>query len=328
MFDVTTEQFNQAIQYFQQNPNKTKYSRKISDLPCSFIKITKNAPDNSLIAISRQTLGAGSSGKVKLGRNLITGELTAIKIQIFCFKHKPAIAAINHFHHKEITILNQLNQLYGTIFRAKQHSNRYFFKHYIFSMYFEGITLREYFPKNTPFKFFDFIDIMLKTLEQLKLLHEKNIVHGDLSFRNILVHKKADGEITVRLIDFGLSNFLQDGITQFPIQDYSFNEQAYTPPECDPKISPKLLTYYENNINNSAKISAWAQKGYGFHNPSSDLYSLIWSAHYYCSYAQPKINPFILSLYHKVCNKFSLQDRPSLEELTEELTKQQRLRPQ
>ncbi len=54
-------------------------------------------------------------------------------------------------------------------------------------------------------------EIGLKTLEEVKKLHDLNMVHRDLHSGNILVERKPDGSFGVTVVDFGLSKVLKNG---------------------------------------------------------------------------------------------------------------------
>ena len=69
------------------------------------------------------------------------------------------------------------------------------------------------------------LEIWIKTLLQLKILHNKNIIHRDIKPSNILIN--TENEIRVHLIDFGQSNFVnqQDQEKRIPFS------LIYSPPE-------------------------------------------------------------------------------------------------
>lgn len=110
-------------------------------------------------------------------------------------------------------------------------SDCHYIKHnnniYITRPFLEGITLDCYlnsihFPKKSTNKI---LEIWIKTLLQLKILHNKNIVHRDIKPSNILIN--IENEINVHLIDFGQSNFIsqQNQEKRIPFS------LIYSPPE-------------------------------------------------------------------------------------------------
>lgn len=98
--------------------------------------------------------------------------------------------------------------------------------------YIEGLTLDSFFKSHRiekKNKLLLILDIWIKTLEQLNILHQNEIIHRDLKPQNILLasDKLNPKELKVKLIDFGQSNFLYKQIEEKRIP---FSLQ-YSPPE-------------------------------------------------------------------------------------------------
>ncbi len=73
---INNEEINiKAIQYFDENPQKTKYSRKLSGMPYSFRKI-----NNQIYLIINERIGQGCFGYIKKIINIETQKEYAIKI--------------------------------------------------------------------------------------------------------------------------------------------------------------------------------------------------------------------------------------------------------
>lgn len=71
----------------------------------------------------------------------------------------------------------------------------------IISYFFEGMTLREYF-RTYPFDLLDRMKICAGIAHTLGSVHQKNVIHRDLTSDNILVNPKT---LEVHLVDFGQS---------------------------------------------------------------------------------------------------------------------------
>ena len=298
--------------------NTDKSSRKATNYPYSMIQT-----NHGFFLISRITLGVGSSGKVKIGKNISTGQLVAIKTQLFVedFNHNDIsmwqytydpfrnVDPVNYDDNRwawidEIKTLKQLGQLHGATARwrmlpasgwknkydknPKHESYRYNLKVYIFSDFFEGTTLSK--CLENPIDAKEILMIMITTLKQLAKLHELDIVHGDLSGENIIVHRNSDGTIEIRFIDFEFSGKLQNGIKRYPRLGYKFTSSNYVPPECDNKMvlddvipdlkeSKRFPIHILTAIENLAKEKYHVGEnldGYGFITLQSDLYSFLW----------------------------------------------------
>jgi serine/threonine protein kinase len=283
--------------YFENNKSVNKYSRKQSKFACSFMNTNMG-----LFAVSRHTVGSGSSGKVKVGKNVHTGDIVAVKIQLL--NGNNVLDFVDNLDEPKILI--QLGQLYTTTGRwwcgvlpnegwvnkheqeSKYRTKKYNFKFYIFSKFFEGITLFKYFENYAP-TLEKILRIVIKVLEKLEILNKQNMIHGDLSFSNILINKTPEGEIDINLIDFGLGGVLCNGIKKFPVIDYRFTKKSYVPPECDYtkvlyKVIPDLVTFKTTGslaLQEFYTINYLAREKYGFQTITSDLYSLGWGIYKY-----------------------------------------------
>ena len=158
---------------------------------------------------------------------------------------------------------------------------RYNFKFYVVSNFFEGETLYKYL-RNNDLSLEETLKILLTVLEELQELHKKNIIHGDLSFKNILIKKNSNGKIEIHLIDFGFSGKMKNGIKKYPFSNYKF-EYIYVPPECDPIIAPQLVSPKVFKAHIVDAINDLANAGYGFNTVTSDLYSLGWWIYYHAN---------------------------------------------
>jgi len=324
---LTSEHIREASSYFEATPKFNKYSRKQSQLldPFSFIVTI-----NGMFAISNSiegTLGHGSSGRVKIGKNINTGQLVAIKRLL---SNECSPVDYNDLLYEEVNILCELGQLHATAERwwnnvegsqlskeddgwinkyekdPEYMSIRYNYKFYIFTDFFDGITLYKHFKQDV-LTTERILQIIIQVLEQLDLLNRKGIIHSDFSLNNILYNKSNR---KIRIIDFGLAGKLQNGIKKFPILKYKSTKERYLSPECDYRkvlheIIPqsKAWLYCTNQIYIIHEIDRLAKEGYGFNTITSDLYSLGW-----CIYHQAggKQNPVLRELqqYTYISNPF------------------------
>ena len=237
---LTPEEIKIAKAYFAQYPQSTKLSKKmilsLNDnkqvkLACSVIKST----DGKLYALYggkqlykpknvKGLLGKGTYGKVKLAQSLDDGTIIAAKVQTVRLTEKEKISDIK----KEENIQKAVGQYLGS---TKRHDPNYKLttKYYTFSEFVEGQSLTNYFRNNYNLPITKKLEIILAILKATKELHNKDIIHADLSFNNVLYDPKT-GKVTI--IDFGFANKadLNHSITlPFPIP---FNPKGYNAPEC------------------------------------------------------------------------------------------------
>ncbi len=69
----------------------------------------------------------------------------------------------------------------------------------------EGLSLRGFLKESHENRSLVVVDLMQKLAEHLQTMHKAKLVHGDIKPANIIVQEQADGELSLRLIDFGSS---------------------------------------------------------------------------------------------------------------------------
>ena len=247
---LTSEQIALAKVYFAKNPTQTKLSRKtrILDnngnpvlLPHSIMK----SADQKLYALYRGKqayrnpenkqgfLGQGSFGRVKLAQCLDDGKIVAAKMALI--NKYQTVDDIN----KEKAMQEAAGQYLGSTRTNFKYQN----KHYIFSEFIEGESLTNvFFMPNTkyliPKKNISSndkkgnLEIILATLQATQELHKKGIIHGDLSFNNILYNPETK---KATIIDFGRAvksnqDLIQDPLIRLPYA-IPFDPNHYAPPE-------------------------------------------------------------------------------------------------
>lgn len=77
--------------------------------------------------------------------------------------------------------------------------------------YIEGITLDEYITRFGPLSVGATAELYIKVLDGLTYAHRRGIVHKDLKPANIMLEKQSDGEVQVRILDFGISELNEPG---------------------------------------------------------------------------------------------------------------------
>ncbi|KAI4170436.1 MAG: hypothetical protein LQ343_004939 [Gyalolechia ehrenbergii] len=188
-----------------------------------------------------KTIGAGSMGKVKLAKNLETGEQVAVKIV-------PRQSTDEHHNNREreradqskevrtareAAIVTLLNHPYICAMRDVVRTNYHW---YMLFEYVNGGQMLDYIISHGRLKEKQARKFGRQIASALDYCHRNSIVHRDLKIENILISKTGD----IKIIDFGLSNLFSPrahlktfcGSLYFAAPEL-LNAKQYTGPEVD-----------------------------------------------------------------------------------------------
>ncbi|OJD27064.1 CAMK/CAMKL/KIN1 protein kinase [Blastomyces percursus] len=154
-----------------------------------------------------KTIGAGSMGKVKLAKNLETGEQVAVKIipRHSTEEHRGNRDTERADRSKEIrtareaAIVTLLNHPYVCGMRDVVRTNYHW---YMLFEYVNGGQMLDYIISHGKLKEKQARKFARQIASALDYCHRNSIVHRDLKIENILISKTGD----IKIIDFGLSN--------------------------------------------------------------------------------------------------------------------------
>ncbi|OAL73469.1 CAMK/CAMKL/KIN1 protein kinase [Trichophyton violaceum] len=154
-----------------------------------------------------KTIGAGSMGKVKLAKNLETGEQVAVKIiprhtndeQRSTRENERADRSKEIRTAREAAIVTLLNHPYVCGMRDVVRTNYHW---YMLFEYVNGGQMLDYIISHGKLKEKQARKFARQIASALDYCHRNNIVHRDLKIENILISKTGD----IKIIDFGLSN--------------------------------------------------------------------------------------------------------------------------
>ena len=154
-----------------------------------------------------KTIGAGSMGKVKLAKNIETGEQVAIKIvpRQSTDEHRNDRDRERADHSKEVrtareaAIVTLLNHPYICAMRDVVRTNYHW---YMLFEYVNGGQMLDYIISHGRLKEKQARKFGRQIASALDYCHRNSIVHRDLKIENILISKTGD----IKIIDFGLSN--------------------------------------------------------------------------------------------------------------------------
>ena len=168
-----------------------------------------------------EELGSGGFAKVVQAIHIPTGEKVAVKImdkaQIFSeplnlTRIQREIAILKIVRHKNIIKLYELMETPNKIYLVMEYCNG--------GELFDYIVSKKHLSERQACRFFQEI------INSLEYLHSLNIVHRDIKPENLLLDK-INNKITLKLIDFGISNcYTPDKLIETPC-----GTASYAPPE-------------------------------------------------------------------------------------------------
>lgn len=77
--------------------------------------------------------------------------------------------------------------------------------HYIVMELLEGTDLADFLDEAVRLPYPWAVDIAIQILEALRQVHERGVIHRDLKPGNVILLHEADGSMTVKIVDFGIS---------------------------------------------------------------------------------------------------------------------------
>ncbi|MDY7034441.1 MAG: HDOD domain-containing protein [Thermodesulfobacteriota bacterium] len=185
-------------------------------------------------------LGKGSQGVVYLAEDPHLERQVAIKLQ----KKNPLVRNNHHFmliqEARTISKLQHPNIV--PVYEAGEYDGR----HYIVLEYVEGISLGILIKKKGAIDARESARLVSKILEGIAYIHEKGVIHGDLTPSNIQIDKNG----VPRIMDFGISGMisLEKGVNRFPGGTPLYMSPEHflqTPPVPQSDIFSLGLVFYE-----------------------------------------------------------------------------------
>jgi serine/threonine protein kinase/TolA-binding protein len=172
----------------------------------------------------KEVLGSGSFAKVYLSENVDPSKPpAAVKV----FKTVLMGPTVNEFFN-EVQILKQLKHEHIIrIYDFNVTDDHYPFM--AMELAPDG-TLAQLHPLGTQVPYMQISNCLDQLGSGLDYAHGKNIVHRDLKPANLLVVKKPNGEIVIKIADFGLAKVHQNSSSQVT-QEGIVGTFAYMPPE-------------------------------------------------------------------------------------------------
>jgi serine/threonine-protein kinase len=157
-------------------------------------------------------LGAGGMGAVYEAEDLLLGRRVALKLMKAAIASNTALVqrfvrearAADSIQHKNIVRVLDL--------AADDETGSF----YIVQELLSGESLAEKLERERALLPKEAVTIIVAVLDALAAAHERGIVHRDVKPENVFLHREADGTITPKLIDFGISKVAeqQEGLAK------------------------------------------------------------------------------------------------------------------
>jgi eukaryotic-like serine/threonine-protein kinase len=175
-----------------------------------------------------QLLGTGGMASVWSATNMFTEREHAIKVMLPAMARTPeaarrflleakASARINHPNIIEVMDVGQAED--GSLFMVME--------------ILSGVSLETALKRqNPPMTVYEFSVIMLDVARALAAAHRSNVIHRDLKPTNIFLHKDRHGIAVPKLLDFGVSKFVEEeNHAQLTIAGTVLGSPMYMSPE-------------------------------------------------------------------------------------------------
>lgn len=151
-----------------------------------------------------EMIGQGGMGVVYRGRHLVVGRSVAIKFLSAEFSTQEEIVTRFYREAQTAAAIGHKNIIDILDVGISDRHEPYFVMEYL-----EGECLSALMQRTGPLQLSAALGILEPVLLAVAAAHSKGVIHRDLKPDNVfLVHDAVDNTITVKLIDFGISKFL------------------------------------------------------------------------------------------------------------------------
>ncbi|HVH41130.1 MAG TPA: protein kinase [Labilithrix sp.] len=153
-----------------------------------------------------QPLGSGGMAEVWSATNTFTERQVAIKFMNAQVAKTPEAAA-RFLNEAKVTARVNHPNIIDILDVGQTEQNQLFLVMELLTGFPLETALRRQTP---PMTIYEFAIVMVEVAEALSAAHKSGIVHRDLKPTNIYLHKLKEGVAVPKLLDFGVSKFLED----------------------------------------------------------------------------------------------------------------------
>lgn len=145
-------------------------------------------------------IGAGATGIVFEAEDTWLGRRVALKVLHPHVAENPDTVRLIRREARAAARINHPN-----IVAVHEVGQRHDGSYYLVQELLQGVSLREHLTVRGRFKPIDALDVVVPIMGALAAAHEVGIVHRDLKPDNIFLARTSQGEVTPKLIDFGIA---------------------------------------------------------------------------------------------------------------------------
>jgi serine/threonine-protein kinase len=175
-----------------------------------------------------QLLGSGGMASVWSATNIFTERQFAIKFMLPSVARTPEAARRFLMEAKVSARVNHPNII--EIIDVGQTEDQSLF---LVMELLTGVSLETAIKRQSPpMSVAEFVTVMLQVSRALAAAHKNGVIHRDLKPTNIFLHKDRDGAAVPKVLDFGVSKFLEEeGATSLTIAGTVLGSPLYMSPE-------------------------------------------------------------------------------------------------
>lgn len=214
----------------------TSENIELSDEELAELRVETDETD-ALIGINvgnyvvRKRVGVGGMGSVYLAEHPVIGKKVAVKVLHTEYASNKDLVQRFFNEAKAVTEIQHPNIVdvidYGFVPNERTGGERVYFV----MEYLEGKTLSQMLQAKKRLDENEARMIALQIADALRASHQKGIIHRDLKPDNIVVRKRPNGRMTVKILDFGIAKLVGDDRTEQTQQGVVMGTPSYMSPE-------------------------------------------------------------------------------------------------
>jgi len=174
-----------------------------------------------------ELMGEGGMGAVYKVRHRVFGDLSVIKVMKANLQGNAKLRERFENEARKGKQLDHPNIAKVVNFFVGSNGNAHLVMEYI-----DGVNLKDLqFRRRVPFDAATVVAIGTQALAALQCMHERKLIHRDISPDNLMLVTHPDGSQTVKLIDLGISKSLDETFTGLTEYGSFIGKVAYASPE-------------------------------------------------------------------------------------------------